>query len=75
MKKITNKAIEYTCDSEYADTFKRNPSMITYEVWLSYKRKDLKIGDKVLVNRVDLKWNCEILDVSNGGDTLVVWEY
>jgi hypothetical protein len=75
MKRITKKAIEYTCEGDYADSFKRHPNMITYEVWLSYKRKDLKVGDNILVNRADLNWNCEILDVFNGGDTLVVWEY
>jgi hypothetical protein len=73
-KRITKKAVEYTCDSEYADSFS-NKDMITYEVWLSYKRKDLVVGDFVKVYRVDNYFNCEILDISNGGDTLVVWEY
>jgi hypothetical protein len=75
MKKITKKAIEYICDTDYSKYYANNWGDITYELWLSYNRKDLKIGDEIKIEKQKGVYSygevCEIITDS----VLVVYEY
>jgi hypothetical protein len=73
MKKIrtfSNKVIEFVCNSDYADEFGDHH----YEVWLSYKAKDLNIGQNIILKRTEHDWSVKVVEIMNGGDTLIVYE-
>jgi hypothetical protein len=75
MKKITNKAIENICESEWSNQYANNWGDVAYEVWLSYNRKDLKQGDQIKIEKQKGVYSygevCEIITDS----VLVVYEY
>jgi hypothetical protein len=74
IKTLKGNAIEYTTECLYSDNYDKIGVMIIYEVWLYRKHPNIKIDDLIKVERCDLIYNCQVLDIIN--DTvLIVWEF
>lgn len=65
-----NKAIEFICNSDTADEYGDHH----YEVWLSYKAKDLMVGQDIDIKRTEHTWSVKVVEIMNKGDTLIVYE-
>ena len=74
IKTLKGKAIEYTTECLYSENYDKTGVKVIYEVWLSRKHPSIKIDDLIKVERSELIYNCQVLDIIN--DTvLIVWEF
>lgn len=74
IKTLKSNAIEYTTDCLNARDYDRKGYKFIYEVWLKRKHPSIKIGQEIKVERCELIYTCQVLDIING-TVLVVWEY
>jgi hypothetical protein len=69
-RKFKKNTIEFICLSDHANSFGDN----CFEVWLSYKPKDIKKGQVVIIERENYDIKAEIMEIDNNGDTIFIKE-